>query len=99
MDYPISAVSSFIIDSLVEKLKESPKGCFVEVGVYKGGTAKILCKGTNKDTHLLLFDTFKYLNNNPVTLQNLTFNQFDANVGVIGETLTPSWSPPPFLDE
>ena len=60
MDYPISAVSQFIIDSLVNKLKDSPKGCFVEVGVYKGGTASRMTEiAEDQNRKIFLYDTFE----------------------------------------
>ena len=60
MDYPISAVSSFIIDSLVRKIRETPDGCFVEVGVYKGGTASRMTEiAQEQGREIFLYDTFE----------------------------------------
>jgi len=33
-----SAVPQYIINELIKKARTTPAGCFVEIGVYKGGT-------------------------------------------------------------
>ena len=60
MEYPISAVSPNIINALVKKAKSVPKGCFVEVGVYKGGTASRLTEIAEQEKRkIFLYDTFE----------------------------------------
>lgn len=50
---------SFIVHSLARSVRDM-EGDLAEVGVYAGGTAKIIC-GQKGDKHLHLFDTFEGL--------------------------------------
>lgn len=60
MDYLVSVVCPHIITSLVEVAEKSPKGCFVEVGVYKGGTDSRLTEIAEKQgREIFLYDTFE----------------------------------------
>lgn len=47
------------LDKLVELASKAPKGYWAEVGVYKGGTAKLLAKMVPPSSQLFLFDTFQ----------------------------------------
>jgi hypothetical protein len=55
------ALSDFEYFHLCEMIKKSEKieGDIAEVGVYKGGSAKVICETTKKQVHL--FDTFEGL--------------------------------------
>lgn len=55
-----SAVSFKSISNLIKVASQSPaEGCFVEVGVYKGGTALHLSKlAKNQNREIFLYDTF-----------------------------------------
>ncbi len=56
---PISLVGPRVIDELVKTACATPQGCFIEVGVYKGGTAWHLAKlAENQNREIFLFDTF-----------------------------------------
>jgi len=50
---------SFIVYSLVRSLRDM-EGDMAEVGVYEGGTARVIC-GQKGNKHLRLFDTFEGL--------------------------------------
>jgi len=57
---PYSVVPKHAIDSMLELARYSPAGCFVEVGVYKGGTAYHLNQlATAQSRSLYLYDTFE----------------------------------------
>jgi len=58
---PTSVVAPATIASLVEIAESAPKrGCFVEVGVYKGGTAFHLARvAREQGRRIYLFDTFE----------------------------------------
>jgi O-methyltransferase len=59
MNAPVSLVGASVIDELVKTAKKTPAGCFVEVGVYKGGTAWHLAKLAEiQNRKIFLFDTF-----------------------------------------
>ena len=60
MNYLPSAVGSMsIINALVKRASETPEGCFVEVGVWKGGTASYLTELAEKQgREIYLYDTF-----------------------------------------
>lgn len=60
MKYLPSAVGDIkIIKELVEKASSTPEGCFIEVGVYKGGTASYLTELAEKQNReIYLYDTF-----------------------------------------
>jgi O-methyltransferase len=59
LNAPESAVGQYIIEELVKTASQCPSGCFVEVGVYKGGTAWHLAKcAEDQDREIFLFDTF-----------------------------------------
>ena len=51
------------------KNTERLKGCVAEIGVYKGGTARILATNTRKHVHL--FDTFKGLPASKILVSDL----------------------------
>lgn len=56
---PVSLVSQHSADGMLEMAVRTPPGCFVEVGVYKGGTAKLLYDlSERQQRRLYLFDTF-----------------------------------------
>jgi Macrocin-O-methyltransferase (TylF) len=58
-DAPPSVVGLDSIASMVALAEASPPGCFVEVGVYKGGTAWHLARVAREQGRALhLFDTF-----------------------------------------
>lgn len=60
MNRPLpSLVPQSIIDEMIQKAKATPPGCFVEVGVYKGGTAWHLTRlAAGQDREIFLYDTF-----------------------------------------
>jgi hypothetical protein len=60
MKYLPSAVGNIgIIKDLVATAKDTPVGCFVEVGVYKGGTASYLTElAEEQNREIYLYDTF-----------------------------------------
>jgi O-methyltransferase len=59
MIVPASAVNPIVTAGLVKTASESPQGCFVEVGVHKGGTAWHLAKcAEEQGREIYLFDTF-----------------------------------------
>lgn len=56
---PPSLVGSGLIEFMREVSAETPPGCFVEVGVYKGGTAWHLAEvAREQGREIHLFDTF-----------------------------------------
>jgi O-methyltransferase len=56
---PLSLVSQATVDAMVEMARGTPPGCFVEVGVYQGGTATILHQLAAEQHRILyLYDTF-----------------------------------------
>lgn len=56
---PFSLVNPGQIDEMVKLASAVPSGCFVEVGVYKGGTAWHLAKVAREQGRAIhLFDTF-----------------------------------------
>lgn len=58
LDLP-SLVGADVILEMISVAQECPDGCFVEVGVYKGGTAWYLNELAKKQRRLLfLYDTF-----------------------------------------
>lgn len=59
MNTPPSAVNPLVTAGLIKTASECPQGCFIEVGVYKGGTAWHLAKcAEEQDREIFLFDTF-----------------------------------------
>lgn len=57
---PFSLVGEDVIEQLVKMAGETPEGSFVEVGVYKGGTAKPLAdKAKEQGRKIFLYDTFE----------------------------------------
>lgn len=58
---PISLLGNDVLQELVETAKQAPVGgCFVEVGVYKGGSAFHLAKvAEDQFRKIFLYDTFK----------------------------------------
>ena len=60
MNYLPSAIGDKgIIKELIKIASKSPAGCFVEVGVYKGGTASYLTELAEKQgREIYLYDTF-----------------------------------------
>lgn len=56
---PVSVVPGFNIDSLCRIAEQAEEGCFVEVGVYRGGTAYYLNEiAIEQGRKLYLYDTF-----------------------------------------
>jgi hypothetical protein len=56
---PLSLVSQETVNGMVELACRTPPGCFVEVGVYQGGTATILHQlAADLQRTLYLYDTF-----------------------------------------
>lgn len=56
---PPSLVGPHVIECLIETASHSPAGCFVEIGVYKGGTAWHLAQlAQEQGRDIYLFDTF-----------------------------------------
>jgi len=59
MTAPVSLVGANVIDCLIDTASKTPPGCYVEVGVYKGGTAWHLAKlAEDQGREIYLFDTF-----------------------------------------
>jgi len=59
MECPQSLVGPHVINGMLKLSREVPEGCFVEVGVYKGGTAWHLAKLAEEQCReIFLFDTF-----------------------------------------
>lgn len=55
-----SAVSSDVIERMISTAQKTPEGCFIEVGVYKGGTASHLTELAIKQKRkIYLYDTFE----------------------------------------
>ena len=55
-----SAVGLNVIETMISFAKTAPEGCFVEVGVYKGGTASHLTELAKKQKReIYLYDTFE----------------------------------------
>lgn len=55
-----SVVAKEVISALIRRAKVSPNGSFVEVGVYKGGTAWHLSKlAEEQNRKIYLYDTFE----------------------------------------
>ena len=55
-----SVVAKEVISALIRRAKLSPNGSFVEVGVYKGGTAWHLSKlAEEQNRKIYLYDTFE----------------------------------------
>jgi hypothetical protein len=55
-----SLVSRTNIGAMLKKAKSCPEGCFIEVGVYKGGTASHLTKlAEEQNREIYLYDTFE----------------------------------------
>lgn len=54
-----SLVGDNVIQAMIETARETPPGCFVEVGVYQGGTAQYLAKlAEEQGRKIFLYDTF-----------------------------------------
>ena len=51
----VSLISDEMLQTMKDLAASTPKGCFVEVGVYRGGSAKVLYELGRK---LFLYDTF-----------------------------------------
>jgi O-methyltransferase len=59
MNFLPSVVPQELIMALIEKASETPDGCFVEVGVYQGGTASYLTNLAElQGREVYLYDTF-----------------------------------------
>ena len=60
MNYlPTAIGDKRIIEELVKTASNTPKGCFVEVGVYKGGSASYLTElAQSQKREIYLYDTF-----------------------------------------
>jgi len=55
-----SLVNSGVINAMINIAKQTPPGIFVEIGVYKGGTAWHLCKlAEEQNRKIYLYDTFE----------------------------------------
>ena len=58
-DAPMSLVTGHVIDELIESARLTPSGAFIEVGVYKGGTAwHLAALARSQGRPLYLYDTF-----------------------------------------
>lgn len=56
---PTSLIPPFALEEMVAKAKTAPPGCFVEVGVYQGGSADHLMRVAKaQERQLFLYDTF-----------------------------------------
>jgi len=52
-------VGTDVIQEMIDMAREAPEGCFVEVGVYKGGTAQFLLElATRQERKFYGYDTF-----------------------------------------
>lgn len=59
MNSPYSLIASGALEDIVMLAKGTPPGCFVEVGVYQGGSAwHLLQVAKEQERQLHLFDTF-----------------------------------------
>ncbi len=60
MNFGDTLVTQFKVKSILEKIEQTKelKGSIAEVGVYKGGTAKIIFDNMISGEKLFLFDTF-----------------------------------------
>lgn len=57
---PPSLVGEFHLNEMIARAEATPPGCFVEVGVYKGGSAWRLWQVTQAQGRMLyLYDTFE----------------------------------------
>lgn len=57
---PPSLVDPDVIKAMIDTARGTPLGCFIEVGVYKGGTAWHLSKlAKEQERPIFLYDTFK----------------------------------------
>lgn len=57
---PPSQVGQNVIDAMIETASQTPAGCFVEVGVFQGGTAYYLDQlSKEQGRKLYLYDTFE----------------------------------------
>ena len=55
-----SAVPQYVIDDLIQIARNTPEGCIVEVGVWKGGTAWHLSNlAQEQNRQIFLYDTFE----------------------------------------
>ena len=60
MTAPDSLITEHGIESMLSVARECPKGCFVEFGVYKGGSAYHLAKlAQEQKRKIFLYDTFE----------------------------------------
>jgi hypothetical protein len=56
---PMSLISQATADAMIELATKTPPGCFVEVGVYQGGSARVLYDlALSQQRTLYLYDTF-----------------------------------------
>lgn len=56
---PVSVIAEPTIFDLVNVALKTPEGCFVEVGVYKGGSAYYLSEAAqSQNRQIFLYDTF-----------------------------------------
>ena len=57
---PHSVIGDNVLEALVDTAKKTPPGCFVEVGVYRGGSAFRLMKAAvDQGRQLFAYDTFE----------------------------------------
>lgn len=55
-----SVVSKIVIEDLLNTAQTAPVGAFVEIGVYKGGTANLLSSiAEEQNREIFLYDTFE----------------------------------------
>ena len=54
-----SMIGMRVLEPMIQMARETPPGCFVEVGVYKGGSAQLLHEvAVEQGRRLYLYDTF-----------------------------------------
>ena len=57
---PVSLLEQRHLDEMRRLARETPEGCFIEIGVYKGGSAKVLYDvAMEQKREIYLFDTFE----------------------------------------
>lgn len=55
----ITLVNEHVVNAFIDLASKTPEGCFVEVGVYQGGTAQHISKlAKEQGRNVYLYDTF-----------------------------------------
>jgi hypothetical protein len=90
---PGSCLDPWEILPMIQCASGTPPGCFIEVGVYKGGSAWHLTKLAKvQERELWLYDTFEGLVDYTPGVDTLPFgllNEPDAKLAVVRQTLGP----------